>query len=66
MHLRGVLTRAEPGVEILKLPEGYRPAPRRLLLFAAACLNGCNDSPSRDSERTDIAFVGGAGDIPRP
>ena len=66
MHLRGVLTRAEPGVEILKLPEGYRPAPRRLLLFAAACLNGCNDSPSRDSEGTDIAFVGGACDFPRP
>jgi hypothetical protein len=64
VHLRGVLTCSAPGATVFKLPKGYRPAPGQVLLLAAACLNGCDDAPAHDAERTDIVFVGGAGDIP--
>ena len=63
VHLRGVFTCTTNGAEVFKLPEGYRPASRRLLLLAAACLEGCRDSPDGNSERADIAFIGGAGDL---
>jgi hypothetical protein len=64
VHLRGVFTCSANSVEVFKLPEGYRPAPRRLLLLVAGCLEGCRDTPDGNSERADIAFVGGAGDLP--
>jgi hypothetical protein len=64
VHFRGSLECPAAGATVFKLPKGYRPAPGEVLLFPAACLNGCYDAPGHDAERADIVFVGGAGDIP--